>query len=202
MGFFNNIKMGKWQKENEANYSLSLELIADETKSFIERINKNPIVNKLANHINQCGTPYSFTVSTWGIEWQYCRGGEVSNLYFRDWGLPDLQECRPFSSNVVNCVNKVWMAIDGNNELYCDRFKKDIQFRSEFMPSHTGLHGISSYVVREDVNYRDDENPCIDERVVLGVVLCWHLNEEYTYNYDRHKVSVEFTKKFTPTASW
>lgn len=183
-------------RKHEEEYVVLLPMIANETRNYIQKISNSSVIPELAKLLNQEGIPEFFEVTEWELSWRYKDSTQAKSIQFKHMGLPNLSTAHKYSTQIDGGM---WWAFDKENKSYINRLMESVRSGGTFQKDHPDLFGISSY----DSAPNDDDfrmRPCINECVVIGVLLCRSMNVIYTYEWSM--VGAKFMRKYAHTRSW
>lgn len=190
------IRSDRWCRKFEAEYAAQLPRIADETRSYINKMQNSNAIPDLVKQLLRKGTPESFEVSQWGVSWRYKDDPQVNSIQFKHMGLPNLNAAHKFSTQIDKGV---WSAYDKENRSYLNRLLESARQGGDFHKENPDLFGVASYdSTPDDESTRN--RPCINECVVVGVLLCRSMGVTYTYEWST--AGAKFTKQYVQTRTW
>ena len=138
----------------------------------------------MAKLLLQNGALECFTVGKQGLSWHHKDRTQEESVQFNQLGLPNLTVARKFSIS-IDYWSK-WEMEDIGHVAYANR----IVMYQKYIP---GVFGLSTYE-KEHPGRGPVLRPCINECVVLGVLLSNNMGVEYTYEPCQAFSEVRFTK--------
>lgn len=180
-------------KKHEEEYAVLLPMIASETHNYIQKMSNSSVIPELAKLLQQEGIPEFFEVTEWGISWKYKESTQAKSIQFKHMGLPNLSTAHKYS---IQIDGGMWWANDKEDKSYINRLMESVKQGGAFQKEYPDLFGISCTPLDEHFLRR----PCINECVVIGVLLCRSIDVIYTY--EGSTMGARFTRQYAYTRSW
>ena len=195
MGILKNLRQSIEDNEIETEYqNRILPTIIKETRNYINKMNNSSavdeIVQEMLRYVNIYGIPDVFEIAENGI---YLNGNFRSFIVFDKIGLPNLQSKHKFSDE-IHKFN--WMHQYKSGETCLDRF---LDSCIEFRMTDPNLYGAWYADFSTNDDYYDCR-PCINECLVLGIIIRRRLNIRYKGKIEI--LSVKFMREYEQTREW
>ena len=194
MGLMYRIKKSIEIDKNNAIYEELMPMIAEETRMYIKKMSNSGVITELAEELLKGGfSPESLTVSESYISTDRKHGTYIK---FEDIGLPKLQSVHKYSKEIDHFF---WSSFceENSSRTYMNRFMASLKQGGVFKSTYPDVFGISLYDLDSE---GDIHHPCINECVVVGVLICRIIGENYIGKDEGHYA--EFIRKRPITRSW
>lgn len=168
-------------------------LIVSETRSFIDKVSRSRSFDTLKRVFLNDGAPLAFTVYDNHIICYDRFGREYKKILFSNCGMPDLSNRHPFSKQIDTCTS--WRIIETKQFIETIRIEQRDLF---------GLRPFETSRWEDDGGRRfHSYHPYIDEREVIGVLLCQSTGQKYTYkNEVSNQCGISFKSATPPPDPW